>query len=378
MISHFTALRKEYAWPFAIVVVGRLGLFIFAYVALSIMPNYDPGPVTWDLFGDNRWLNGWARWDAGWYKDIAEHGYSTLVRYEDQENIHFFPLYPAAIRAVRLMIPHTGLAGLLISNVSFLVAMLFVFAIVKKIFDVETAKLTLILASVYPFSFYFSAMYPEALFMALTAASLFFAHRSQWAIAAVLAALSSATRLVGIALSVGLVVLYLEQIHFEWRRIRPNILWLALAPMGVVGYFLFLHYRYDALLVLFSERDSPGWTQDIGLAFRSMWSVNAIVTGGWKMMNIFNLFVGIGVMIPVLLKWRKLPLAYTVWMIVFFIVSYMGNWFNMGRYMAPAFPIYIATALLCTRVEATYAMIYLSTLALALLTFLYTHWYWVT
>lgn len=369
---------KGFAWPFAIVVMGRLGLFVFAYVSLAIAPSYAPDVAAWDLFGDNQWLNGWARWDAGWYKNIANDGYSIAGRYEDQQNIHFFPLYPFAIRVVSLVITDTGIAGLLISNVSFLVAMLFLYAIVKQRYSLETAKLTLAFISVYPFSFYFSAMYPEALFMALTVASFFFAHRSQWAIAAILAMLSGMTRLVGVTLVVGLVILYLEQIDFVWHRIRPNILWLTLAPMGLAIYSLFLYYRFQAPLLLFTARDSKGWTHAFGKAIESLFSDNSFLYGTWEIVPLFNLLMGLAVMIPVLLSWRKLPLAYLVWILTFFVVSYVGNWFNLGRYMAPAFPIYIAAALVFARAEVSIMIIYLSTLTLALMTFLYTHWYWVS
>lgn len=371
-------LLEEYKWPLAIIVIGRLGLFVLAYAGLSLMPGYDSDPTTWELFGENRWLNGWARWDAGWYKDIADLGYAIAPRFDEQRNVVFFPLYPLAIRLVRLVTQHTGMAGLLVSNISFAVALLLLFAMVKKLYGVETAKLTLVFASVFPFSFYFSALYPEALFFALVIGSFFFAHRSQWALASLLAAFASATRLAGVTLVVGLGVLYLEQIEFQVRRIRPNILWLALAPIGVVAYVAFLGYRFGDPLIFATGRNVDAWNNDFGAAVRSAASRQALLSGEWQMMYLFNLVISVAAMIPVAVGWRRMPKAYVVWIVAYFFLSLVGNWFNMGRYIAPAFPIYLAAAIVWTRVEVSYALIYISTLALALLTILYTHWYWVT
>ena len=35
------------------------------------------------------------RWDAGWYLDIAVHGYRWSPAAEGQQNVAFFPAYPA-------------------------------------------------------------------------------------------------------------------------------------------------------------------------------------------------------------------------------------------------------------------------------------------
>ena len=378
-MQKFSTLFGEYKWPLAIIVIGRFGLFVLAYAGLVFMPEYNTDPTTWDLFGENRWLNGWARWDAGWYKDIAELGYEIAPRFDEQRNVVFFPLYPLAIRAVRLLTHHTGLAGLIVSNVSFAVAMLLLFPLVKKLYSGETAKLTLVFVSVFPFSFYFSALYAEALFFVFVVGSFFFAHRSQWAWAAICAALAGATRLAGITLIVGLGVLYLEQIQFQIRRIRPNILWLLIAPLGVVVYALFLEYRFGEPWIFASARGVvDDWSNDLVQSVRSVLSRDAILTGRSQMMYLFNLLIGIVSIVPVIACWRRLSKAYVVWTLAYFAVSFVGNWFNLGRYMLPAFPIYIATALLIKRTEGVLAIVYLSTLALALLTILYTHWYWVS
>ena len=44
-----------------------------------------------------RWLGGWVRFDAGWYRSIAENGYFFKGEAE-QSSVAFFPLYPLLTR----------------------------------------------------------------------------------------------------------------------------------------------------------------------------------------------------------------------------------------------------------------------------------------
>ena len=43
-------------------------------------------------------LEGWVRFDAGWYRSIAEDGYYYRGE-EEQSSVAFFPVYPLAMRA---------------------------------------------------------------------------------------------------------------------------------------------------------------------------------------------------------------------------------------------------------------------------------------
>lgn len=82
-------------------------------------------PGFWRAYPNNLFLDGWARWDSGWYKSIAEIGYSNLPMNEwGQSNTVFFPLYPLLMRMMRAIIPDTYICGVIISNVSFLLTLI--------------------------------------------------------------------------------------------------------------------------------------------------------------------------------------------------------------------------------------------------------------
>src|SRR5262245_55557791 len=84
--------------PLLIFAVTRAALFLVAYLGLAVMPlSPDPAVETssgtpWRGFPDNLWLDGWTRWDAGWYRHIAVHGYTdAVVGPTGQRNLAFYP-----------------------------------------------------------------------------------------------------------------------------------------------------------------------------------------------------------------------------------------------------------------------------------------------
>ena len=100
---------RESREPILIFLATRAALFLLAYLSLAVLPlNPDPSVATpaggpWRGFPTNLWLDGWARWDAGWYEHIAKHGYvDQAVGPAGQRNLAFYPLYPLTMRLVSL------------------------------------------------------------------------------------------------------------------------------------------------------------------------------------------------------------------------------------------------------------------------------------
>jgi len=81
MLARLGRGLRESREPLLIFVATRGALFLVAYLSLAVLPlNPDSSVATpsggpWRGFPANLWLDGWARWDAGWYEHIAKHGY---------------------------------------------------------------------------------------------------------------------------------------------------------------------------------------------------------------------------------------------------------------------------------------------------------------
>ncbi|HJV08931.1 MAG TPA: hypothetical protein VJ653_04595, partial [Acidimicrobiales bacterium] len=59
------------------------------------------------------WLEGWAQWDSGWYRQIAVEGYSYVVG--QQSTVAFFPAYPLVVRVVRAVVDDAYVAGIVVT-----------------------------------------------------------------------------------------------------------------------------------------------------------------------------------------------------------------------------------------------------------------------
>jgi hypothetical protein len=273
-------------------------------------------------------------------------------------------------------------AGILVSNLAFLGALIVLHRMVRARSGADTAFRCILLLSVFPFSFYFSAVYSESLFLLLAVSSLYLAHQARWAAASLCALLCGATRVPGLALAPALGLLYLERIRFDVRRVRPDVLWLGLSVLGPPLFYAYLHLAFGDPWLAFKATRVTGWwpggfdLKPIERAVRAMRSLEHLRTGQFPVVYNLNLLaaaVSAGSLVAVV---RRQPLAWAVFSLLIVAAGVLqpGGW---GRYVLPAFPVFLAWALGLESRWAFTGAVVVSTLLLALLTILYTHWYWV-
>lgn len=383
--SLLRALRRwlaANAVPLGIFAANRFGLYLLAYLSLVLLPMPTADGL-WRHFPENLFLDGWARWDAAWYHVIADEGYTNLPRNpEGQRDTAFFPLYPTLIRTLTWVVHDDFLAGLIVSNGAFLLALLVFYHLVREHYGPGVAQRALVLFSVYPFAFYFSAMYTESLFLLAVVAAFYFGERRRWVLAGLCAAAASATRTVGVLVVGGLIVLYLEQIGFQWRKIRPNIAWTLLGLAGIGGYMLFLALEFGDPLQFVKSYNVTGWGAGVGWdravdTLRAALAPNALATGRYEAMSVINLLALAGALGLSALAWRKPRIAYSLWALGTVLAS-SKQWIGAGRYVAVIFPMFVVLALYLRQGRAYQLALYFSTLLLALFTIMYAHFYWVS
>lgn len=377
--------RVIFSWPIRISLFSRISLFLLAYLSLIFIPlNSDPNIGLWRVFPNNLFLDGWARWDAGWYVNIAENGYlNQPLNSQGQKNVVFFPAYPISIRLLNLITHNSFLSGILISNIAFVVASALLYKLVCDRYNETVARWSVVFLSVYPFSFYFSAVYTESLFLLAVVSAFYFGEQGCWPLAAASAALASATRSVGITVALGMVLLYLDKVGFDVRRLRWDALWLLLCPVGILAYAGFLFYRFGDPFLFVSGRNVPGWEQGMGLSMawqnvKECLSVSAMLAGHCPVINIIHLSVGMFAIALSVVSQRRLSIAHWGWAVIYLTTSFLMGWHGMGRYVLPAFPMFISLAKVVRREGTLLGFIILSALLLSLFTVMYTHFFWVS
>jgi len=259
---------------------SRLVVFLAGVVAVAQVGNqsvgaiYDPDRLTapFGYFG-NLLVSPFARWDSEWYLAVAKWGYGpqtsgvALNPPGGLPRMNFFPLYPLLIRIGGFVLRSDLVAGILISLVAFGIALALLYRLVALDFTQEVAEVTVLLVAFCPMAFFFSAIYTESLFLALSLGAIYLARRQRWVWAGVLGALAAATRVEGVLLVVPLAMLAWPQ----RRSLRWRALALALVPLGLLAYLSYLGIRYG-------EFTAPLRTQSLFWMHRRTWPFGA----AWK------------------------------------------------------------------------------------------------
>jgi hypothetical protein len=309
-----------------------------------------------------------VRWDSNWYVDIATHGY----RHEAVEPA-FFPLYPLLMRGLGWLTTSVVAAGLLVSLASFLVALVLLGRLTELELGPDAGRRAIVLLAFFPTALFFSALYTEALFLALELGAFYAARRGRWAWAGVLGALGSATRNTGALLFPALLVLYLYGPRADaetpptpgrsWRArirprhpVRPDVLWLALVPLGLLAYLAYMHFHFgDWLAPLHAQehfrRAFEGPLSALWLGAEKAWEgLRGIVDGsaafGPAVRKIAQFALALGALGALVGVARRLPAAYGVYagtsMLLVFSFPYPpGPLASSARYLAVVFPLFM-------------------------------------
>ncbi|MFI5845951.1 mannosyltransferase family protein [Catenuloplanes sp. NPDC051500] len=177
----------------------------------------------------------WNRWDAGHYVAIATSGYHLGPGFPA-----FFPLYPLLIHVLDPVLPGDGVASaLVVAHAAAYGALVMLHRLADHEFGPEVARRAAWYLVVFPMGFFLFLGYNESLFLLLAVGALYAGRRGHWWLAGTLGALSSATRLFGLLLIAPLAVEYLRQTGWRPRRIRPDVLSLAMVPLGVAAYSVY-------------------------------------------------------------------------------------------------------------------------------------------
>lgn len=143
-------------------IVIRVGLLLFAPLARMLYPGaFDPHPEIRLYLGvapvTNLWLEPWQRWDTPHFQVIAERGYGAY------DTSLFSPfLYPLLIRLVADVFGgDTLLAGLIVSNLAYLVALAYLYRLTAMETDHQVARRCILYIASFPTAFFSWLLIPS-------------------------------------------------------------------------------------------------------------------------------------------------------------------------------------------------------------------------
>lgn len=223
-----------------------------------------------------------GRWDSVWFLAIAADGYGGGAREA------FFPLYPLVVRIAGAPFGSGLVGGALASTALLAVALVLLHRLVALDHGRAVARNAVLVTALFPMSFFFSAVYSESLFLALSVGAVYAARRERWAWAGALGLLAATTRSAGVLLLIPLAMIYLwDSGRPSLRAMRPpkaDALWLLLVPLGLAAYCGFLALAgHDALAPF---RAQEVWFRSFAGLFAGAWDgLVAAVQGARQLLS---------------------------------------------------------------------------------------------
>jgi mannosyltransferase PIG-V len=354
-----------------------LALLIALHIALGLVAlfqwwqGHTPGPCNFEL-AFNGWhtippladqgpefplVGVWQRWDACWYSKIATFGYEPT-----ELSVNFWPLLPVLMGVVaRLLSVGPALAGLVVSGIAYVAAVVGLYRLVGRDVDEPTARRTTLLLTIFPSAFFLFAPFTEALFLALAVWTIAFARERRWLAAGIVGFLAALTRIQGVflVLPVGWEALAAAGV-LGWRprsdlrppaiQVRSLVVGMLAAAGSALGFASFLLYSKAV------AGQTPLDTQDAwgGRQFHPPWDV---ANAAWRwaierhdplqFLNLALLFI-FGALLVVAA--RRLPFAYTLYALPQFVLLITRiqptPLTSTNRYVLVLFPAFVVLALI--------------------------------
>ncbi|MBV9661177.1 MAG: hypothetical protein JO337_08475 [Acidimicrobiales bacterium] len=288
-------------------------------------------------------------WDGGWYVLAAQHGWPHHVKTglgdAGQDTLAFFPGFPTVIRVVHFALPlswlRAGEVAAFLTQVAMVAGM---WLLARDVWGDEVADRTSVVLCFFPAAFVFAIMYSESMLMAASAFCLLALRRQKWLLAGALAAVATATRLVGIAVVVCCAWEAFQAVRKgrKWRA----LLSVPLGAAGVVGWFAYLWASTgDAKAWLDTERN--GWAQHTSLLAIPRLVKSVLHTHPADPNQVLALAgTGLGIILLVTLVVSRAPIMLSLYSLAVLVIS--ATSVNPSgirfRFVMTAFPLLMVVA----------------------------------
>lgn len=310
--------------------------------------------------------------DAGWYQKIAEHGYPEIrdrnqIGYSNgpdftQSSWAFFPCYPYLNKYTSSLFNVDFSTSAFIWSIVFsmlaIIGMYWFGCIVLK--NQSTAFLATVLMYCFPFSFYFSAFYTEAMFVTFALFSFIsIRYKKYWALSILIIPLTL-LRPNGIILLLPLYLYHLEQqgilekFKISWKALFSgkqvvNSLWFLTGPI-VFAMYCFFQYQKTGYYFAFSIAQA-GWYREFMFPVLSFFRRGDLATQ-------YNSVFTILVIIYAIWNRKKLPISLNVLIFISLLLPLCsGSVTSMTRFVSVLFPLFFVLAMLIQHKKIKFAIV---------------------
>ena len=292
------------------------------------------------------WFTVWGVWDTRWYLQIADNWYAAAAAADGtgQAAYAFFPLYPLLMRMVGFPFGSSFIGGVIVSNLALLGGAWFLYRLTAMETDHRTGLRAALFLLLCPVGFIFSGVFSEATFIAFTIAAFYCARRGEgyWLYACALGGLAAMTRVPGVFIAPLLLWEYLKSRDYDVRKVRPDVLFLSLVPLGL-GLFMLQCYWLTGNFLAFIDVQK-GWSRE----WADPVSALASAIGSGHLPYIMGACYSIAVLLAVTVFHRRIGPIFLVWTLILTLLplssSSPHNPLSMARLTMVAFPLFVLMA----------------------------------
>ncbi len=330
----------------------------------------------------NRLGEGLLAWDGGWYAAIAENGYRA-----GGEELRFAPLYPLLGRIVGLPAGDRPTWGLVaVANLAALVAGAALIAYLRRLRteaglvhrqdERRTELVAAMSLALWPAGFVLVFAYAESLLLASTILAALAARQGRWWTAAAFGLVAGASRPTGMALAVFLAALV-------WTDRRPGLAGLPERPGRPVELLAAVAAPFVGFATHLATARWVGaaWLAPIDIQeplrgelvdpFSRLWRGAGDLVGDERWGDGLHFPFAVLAVVLVILVAREVGLPEALLTAVTVIVALSAaNWNSLERYVANAFPVFVALGLILGRSRWAALILMGSATGLGLLTML--------
>lgn len=342
-----------------IVIVSRLVIYLFGYLAVMLTKNLAEGFFT-------AFQSRWYKVDSVLFLNIAQNGYVSYG--DDRFLIVFYPLYPLLIKLISIIGCNLNLfvAGLIVSTLSLIMACVYIYKLgLLEFNDKEIAFNSMKFLLIFPFSFFLGLVFSDGLFLALAIATFYYIRKRKWFLAGVFGGLASLTRNFGILLLIPAVIEYLAATRFldklktnNWKQIFKDFItqgsYLFFIVLGQ-GVYLAINKVVTGDWFTFVKYQREHWNNGFSLNIVNNLTTYVYNAFDWKPADAGTLWIPLIflVVIVILLSFyamRKIRLSYIAYTLAYLITCLCATWLiSFPRYSLGLFPVYIILALLAAK-----------------------------
>ncbi len=359
---------------------------VIGWMAVLQVPHAARAETT--MFGaPNAFWDQFTRYDAGWYYQIARYGYwfvagGPSAGIGKPGKIAYFPVYPFAAGYVGRLFGASPaavyLGAIAVSWAAFAAAMVVLDALARLDVDEEPAIQAVILAAVFPFSFFFGMVYTESLFLLLTLLAFYAFRTERWIAGGVAGALATATRVNGILMLPALAWIAWQQRPAAAGDRRRALGGLLLVSTGILAYSLYVYHLsgnpLEWAVSIGRWNYHPGglpWLAPARLLERLVAAPRRyFATDPMALYDTMHGLTAIAFIAAVPLVWHRFGAAYGLFMLCnLWLPLSSGVFEGVGRYCSVLFPFFLGLGLIRSRplfaaVMVGFAVFYVIALAM--------------